>query len=70
MKVSSSGDLRAIYREPNERAALKVLDHLDVHCRNSTETPSNSPPLIPSCILPVPVNHKPLESIDPLGSTR
>ena len=34
MKVSSSGDLRAIYRQPNERAALKVLDHLDVHCRN------------------------------------
>lgn len=34
MKVSDSGDLRAIYRQPNERAALKVLDHLDVHCRN------------------------------------
>ena len=34
MKVSSSGDLRGIYRQPNERAALKVLDHLDVHCRN------------------------------------
>ena len=34
MKVSSSGDLRAIYRQPNERAALKVLDHLDAHCRN------------------------------------
>ena len=34
MTGSRSETLRAVYREPNERAALKVLDHLDVHCRN------------------------------------
>ena len=34
MTVSSAGELRTIYREPSERAALKVLDHLDAHCRN------------------------------------
>ena len=34
MTVSSADDLRAVYPEPDERAALKVLDHLDVHCRN------------------------------------
>ena len=34
MTGSRDAKLRAIYREPNERAALKVLDHLDDHCRN------------------------------------
>ena len=34
MTVSRAGELRTIYREPSERAALKVLDHLDAHCRN------------------------------------
>lgn len=34
MTGSRSETLRAVYREPNERAALKVLDHLDAHCRN------------------------------------
>ena len=34
MTVSSAGEFRVIYREPNGRAALKVLDHLDVHYRN------------------------------------
>ena len=34
MTGSRTETLRAVYREPNERAALKVLDHLDVHCRN------------------------------------
>ncbi len=33
-ETSNTAKLRTIYREPNERAALKVLDHLDVHCRN------------------------------------
>jgi len=34
MTGSRTETLRAVYREPNERAALKVLDHLDAHCRN------------------------------------
>ena len=34
MTGSRTETLRAVYREPNQRAALKVLDHLDVHCRN------------------------------------
>ena len=34
MTASRAGELRTIYREPNARAALKVLDHLDAHCRN------------------------------------
>ena len=34
MTGSRTETLRAVYREPNARAALKVLDHLDVHCRN------------------------------------
>ena len=34
MTGARSETLRAVYREPNQRAALKVLDHLDVHCRN------------------------------------
>ena len=34
MTGSRNETLRAVYREPNARAALKVLDHLDVHCRN------------------------------------
>ena len=39
MTVSGAGELRTIYREPNERAALRVLDHLDVHCRNFLALP-------------------------------
>ncbi len=34
MATKIAGELRTIYCEPNERAALKVLDHLDAHCRN------------------------------------
>ena len=34
MTGSRDATLRAIYREPNARAALKVLDHLDDHCRH------------------------------------
>lgn len=33
-ETTNTAGLRTVYREPNERAALKVLDHLDVHCRN------------------------------------
>ena len=34
MTVARDECLRTIYQRPNERAALKVLDFLDVHCRN------------------------------------
>lgn len=34
MAAKGAGELATIYREPNERAALKVLDRLDTHCRN------------------------------------
>ena len=34
MTITNARQLRETYREPNERAGLKVLDHLDVHCRN------------------------------------
>ena len=33
MAVDSLAKLREIYRPPATRAALKVLNHLDVHCR-------------------------------------
>ncbi|MCY4088177.1 MAG: pyridoxamine 5'-phosphate oxidase family protein [Actinomycetia bacterium] len=32
--VGSHQGLRAVYRQPAARAAQKVLDHLDEHCRN------------------------------------
>ena len=34
MTITNAGELREVYREPNERAGRKVLDHLDIHCRN------------------------------------
>ena len=34
MVVSNDAELRTIYRPPAPRAAQKVLDHLDIHCRN------------------------------------
>ena len=34
MSVSSYSELRAVYKLPAPRATQKVLDHLDVHCKN------------------------------------
>ena len=34
MAITNMPELRTAYREPNERAQQKVLDHLDQHCRN------------------------------------
>ena len=34
MTVTNKTGLRTVYREPAARAVQKVLDHLDVHCRN------------------------------------
>ena len=34
MAIDTMAKLRAVYRPPAARAGLKVLDHLDVHCRN------------------------------------
>ena len=34
MPIDSVAKLRAVYRSPRARSGLKVLDHLDVHCRN------------------------------------
>ena len=34
MAVRDDSELRKVYRPPAPRAAQKVLDHLDVHCRN------------------------------------
>lgn len=34
MTVANVSELRGVYRPPAPRAAQKVLDHLDVHCRN------------------------------------
>ena len=34
MAIDSVAKLRAVYRPPRARSGLKVLDHLDVHCRN------------------------------------
>ena len=34
MTVNNVSELRTVYRPPAPRAAQKVLDHLDVHCRN------------------------------------
>ena len=32
--VRNQAELRTVYAEPRPRAAQKVVDHLDVHCRN------------------------------------
>ena len=42
--VTNRSELRTVYREPRPRAAQKVLDHLDVHCRNFIE-------MSPFCVL-------------------
>ena len=34
MTVTNEQELREFYRPPAPRAAQKVLDHLDIHCRN------------------------------------
>lgn len=34
MAIDSVAKLRAVYRPPRARSGLKVLDHLDIHCRN------------------------------------
>ena len=34
MAIDSVAKLRTVYRPPRARSGLKVLDHLDVHCRN------------------------------------
>ena len=34
MSVRNHSELRTVYKEPAPRAVQKVLDHLDVHCRN------------------------------------
>ena len=34
MAVTNNSELREVYRPPAPRAAQKVLDRLDVHCRN------------------------------------
>ena len=34
MAIDTMAKLRAAYRPPAPRAGLKVLDHLDAHCRN------------------------------------
>ena len=44
MSVGNYSELRTVYKPPAPRAAQKVLDHLDVHCRNFIE-------LSPLCIL-------------------
>ena len=44
MTVTNDTELREVYRPPAPRAAQKVLDRLDVHCRNFIE-------LSPFCVL-------------------
>ncbi len=44
MAVTNDAELREVYRPPAPRAAQKVLDRLDVHCRNFIE-------LSPFCVL-------------------
>ncbi|MCY3805290.1 MAG: pyridoxamine 5'-phosphate oxidase family protein [bacterium] len=44
MVVRNRAELRTVYPEPRPRAAQKVLDHLDVHCRNFIE-------MSPFCVL-------------------
>ncbi len=42
--VTNHSELRTVYREPKPRAAQKVLDHLDSHCRRFIE-------MSPFCVL-------------------
>jgi len=42
--VGNRAQLRTVYPEPRARAAQKVLDHLDVHCRNFID-------MSPFCVL-------------------
>ena len=44
MSVRSYSELRDVYKPPAPRAVQKVLDHLDVHCRNFIS-------LSPLCVL-------------------
>ena len=44
MTVTNDAELREVYRPPAARSAQKVLDRLDVHCRNFIE-------LSPFCVL-------------------
>ena len=44
MAVTNDAELREVYRPPAPRAVQKVLDRLDVHCRNFIE-------LSPFCVL-------------------
>ena len=44
MTVTNDTELRTVYRPPAPRAAQKVLNHLDIHCRNFIE-------LSPFCVL-------------------
>ena len=44
MTVTNNAELRTVYRPPAPRAAQKVLDHLDIHCRKFIE-------LSPFCVL-------------------
>lgn len=44
MVVTNRSELRTVYREPMPRAAQKVLDHLDQHCRDFIE-------MSPFCVL-------------------
>ena len=44
MTVTNHSGLREVYKPPAPRATQKVLDHLDVHCRNFI-------PLSPMCVL-------------------
>ena len=50
MAINTMAKLRAVYRPPAPRAGLKVLDHLDVHCRNfialSPPSMSSVPPAL------------------------
>ena len=34
MAIETADQLREIYAPPDDQAGLKILDHLDVHCRN------------------------------------
>ena len=43
MPIQTEAELSALYGETNVRAAEKVLDHLDIHCRNFI---ANSPFLV------------------------
>ena len=36
MPVTDMSELRVLYPPPKAQAGLKILDHLDVHCRDFT----------------------------------